>query len=333
MDSLLINQEYYWHVRAANTTGNGPWSETWKFTTVLDVVNAPSNLIATTNAAKEVYLSWVDNSSNENNFIIERKTGDSLSTNIYNLLTTLPSNSISYLDTLNLEDTTKYTYRVKAWIDEDIFSYSNQAEITTLIPVELTSFYTLVGERDIKLLWVTASERNNRGFEIERKLISKEQENQTWINIGFSKGKGTTTEQSNYDFYDSFDRVSFIGKVQYRLKQIDFSGSLNYSEIIEADANFLPKAYALMHNYPNPFNPLTLIRYELPNESSVKLIIYNSLGQVVKELVNEVQQSGYYEVNFNAGNLSSGIYYYSISAASTEGNKEFREVKKLMLLK
>lgn len=88
-----------------------------------------------------------------------------------------------------------------------------------------------------------------------------------------------------------------------------------------------------MQNYPNPFNPSTLIRYELPNESSVKLIIYNSLGQVVKELVSEVQQSGYYEVNFNASNLSSGIYYYSISATSTEGNKEFRDVKKLMLLK
>nr|HPI36866.1 T9SS type A sorting domain-containing protein [Ignavibacteriaceae bacterium] len=83
----------------------------------------------------------------------------------------------------------------------------------------------------------------------------------------------------------------------------------------------------------NPFNPSTLIRYELPNESSVKLIIYNSLGQVVKELVSEVQQSGYYEVNFNASNLSSGIYFYSISATSTEGSKEFRDVKKLMLLK
>jgi hypothetical protein len=99
------------------------------------------------------------------------------------------------------------------------------------------------------------------------------------------------------------------------------------------ELNQLPSDYQLHQNYPNPFNPSTLIRYELPNESSVKLIIYNSLGQVVKELVSEVQQSGYYEVNFNASNLSSGIYFYSISATSTEGSKEFRDVKKLMLLK
>ncbi|MCW8849250.1 MAG: T9SS type A sorting domain-containing protein, partial [Melioribacteraceae bacterium] len=98
------------------------------------------------------------------------------------------------------------------------------------------------------------------------------------------------------------------------------------------ELNIIPEQYSLSQNYPNPFNPTTIIKYSIPNfasnlNSSVVLKIYDVLGREVRTLVNQVQKPGNYEVNFNASDLSSGIYFYSIKA----GN--FYQTKKLMLLK
>jgi len=94
-----------------------------------------------------------------------------------------------------------------------------------------------------------------------------------------------------------------------------------------SDNNNIPEGFKLYQNYPNPFNPSTTIRYELPKESEVKLVIYNLLGEKVAELVNTFQKAGRYEVEWNAGNFASGVYFYSIMA----GN--FFSTKKLILLK
>lgn len=89
----------------------------------------------------------------------------------------------------------------------------------------------------------------------------------------------------------------------------------------------LPTKFALNQNYPNPFNPTTTIEYALPKDSDVKLVIYDILGSRVTELVNGVKKAGYYKVNFNASNLASGIYFYTIKAG------DFVTTKKLVLLK
>ncbi len=94
-----------------------------------------------------------------------------------------------------------------------------------------------------------------------------------------------------------------------------------------------PMDYRLDNNYPNPFNPATTLRYTLPDESSVSLRIYNILGEVVSNLVNEVQSAGYYEMNFNATGYATGVYIYTFQAKSTDGSKEFNSVKKMMLIK
>ncbi len=88
-----------------------------------------------------------------------------------------------------------------------------------------------------------------------------------------------------------------------------------------------PKDYSLLQNYPNPFNPSTIIEFSLPGNSIVTLKIYNSLGEEVAELVNGELQAGYHSVNFNASNISSGIYFYRISAGS------FVQTKKMILIK
>jgi hypothetical protein len=91
--------------------------------------------------------------------------------------------------------------------------------------------------------------------------------------------------------------------------------------------------YKLQDNYPNPFNPSTTIKYELPQESNVKVSIYSILGEELTQLVNTQQSAGYYNVTWNAHNLSSGIYLVRISANSINGNSNFVDVKKMLLIK
>ncbi|MCF6270936.1 MAG: cohesin domain-containing protein [Melioribacteraceae bacterium] len=95
----------------------------------------------------------------------------------------------------------------------------------------------------------------------------------------------------------------------------------------------IPVNYEISQNYPNPFNPSTIIQYALPLQSSVKINVYNTLGQLVTKLVDSDLTAGYHEVQFNAANLSSGVYFYSIQAESIDGSKNFQIVKKMMLVK
>ena len=95
----------------------------------------------------------------------------------------------------------------------------------------------------------------------------------------------------------------------------------------------IPSTFSLEQNYPNPFNPSTTIKYGLPERSSVHLVIYNILGQVVKEMIHADQQAGYQSFVWNA-NVASGIYFYRIETTSLEDpNKHFAETKKMLLLK
>jgi hypothetical protein len=95
----------------------------------------------------------------------------------------------------------------------------------------------------------------------------------------------------------------------------------------------IPTVYSLGQNYPNPFNPSTVIRYGLPSRSIVRLKMYNTLGQQVKELVNSQQEAGYHEVTWQAG-VSSGAYFYRIEAFAVDNpQKQYIETKKLILLR
>jgi hypothetical protein len=197
----------------------------------------------------------------------------------------------------------------------------------TTVPVELVAFNAAITENNVNLTWQTATETNNKGFDIE-KLSGT-----TWVKTGFVPGKGTTSEMNNYSFTD---KVSGSGKISYRLKQYDFSGKVNYSKVVEVSYNG-PSAYSLSQNYPNPFNPSTTIKFALPFDSNVKLTIYNVTGQVVKVLTNGMLNAGEHNVVFNfsgAGvNISSGIYFYTLEASATNSNSTFRETKKMVLMK
>ena len=135
---------------------------------------------------------------------------------------------------------------------------------------------------------------------------------------------------------------SILGNVLVKIYQKEDRVAVSGTAFInESDAqsletmtvNRIPDAFTLNQNYPNPFNPSTKVGFSVPSESNVRIIIYNTLGQVVKELVNEVKKAGYYETVFNAGGLSSGMYICSMTSKSIDGSGSFTGVKKLILMK
>jgi len=186
------------------------------------------------------------------------------------------------------------------------------------IPVELISFSATTDSKNVNLNWATATEINNRGFEIERRYDKTD-----WLEIGFVPGHGTTTEKQNYSYIDQNVNA---GIYSYRLKQVDFDGTFEYSNEILVNVT-ASLEFTLDQNFPNPFNPNTLIKYSIPNSSQVSLKIFNTLGQEMETLVNEEKQVGTYEVNWNASNLQSGVYFYRLQAGS------FVQTRKMILLK
>lgn len=292
---------------------------------VFIAISAPTNLMAVADTFT-VQMDWQDNSNNELGFVIERKDGDSLSVNPFVPIDTVGTDVINYLDTGLIANTT-YTYRVYGYNSAGNSGYSNLAQVTTFVPVELSSFTAHVADRNVNINWTTATELNNRGFDIERNMAGE------WEKIGFSDGKGTTTEESYYSFTDKFTFESFSGTITYRLKQLDFDGTYAYSPEIEINVDFTPKEYTLYQNYPNPFNPTTTIKYSLPFESNVRIVVYNILGEVLTVLLDELQQVGFHDYNWNASNLSSGIYIYTIDAKSVTGDNKYSAVKKMILMK
>jgi hypothetical protein len=199
-------------------------------------------------------------------------------------------------------------------------------------PVKLVSFNAYNQNSKTYLEWCTSSEKNNHGFEIERLKDQNIERLNEWEMIGFVEGHGTTTQTKSYSFID--ENVT-SGNYKYRLKQIDFDGSYEYSNEIEVEINVAPKEFFLYQNYPNPFNPTTKIKFNIPNvetryASSLQMVtlkVYDILGNEVATLVNENKPAGTYEVEFNASELPSGIYFYRMKAGGITSTKKMLMVK------
>jgi pectin methylesterase-like acyl-CoA thioesterase len=204
-------------------------------------------------------------------------------------------------------------------------TYANHKFDYYPLPIELATFTAVSNGRNVELKWSTSTEKNSSAFEVEKKLVSAN----TWQKIASVKAADLSNSTKSYNYTD---KNAASGKYNYRLKMVDNDGTFNYSKIVEVDIA-VPGNFELSQNYPNPFNPSTRINYSLPYESNVKLIVYNSLGETVKELVNSYQNGGYYELTFDSKNLSSGIYFYTVSAVSKDGLHNFTDTKKMMLLK
>ena len=215
---------------------------------------------------------------------------------------------------------------------------------SSLLPVELTSFSAKVISGSVALSWKTESEFDNYGFEIQRKLVygsiqgESPNDPESYLAIAFVPGRGNSNTPKNYSFFDDLalnHNLNLPQKIQYRLKQIDFDGEFEYSDVVEVSMEF-PEEFKLYQNYPKPFNPTKTIEFGLKERAKVSLYIYNVLGEIVSTLVNGAYEAGYYVTQWNSqsatgAKLASGIYVYRLIAEHASGN--FIETKKFILLK
>ncbi len=206
---------------------------------------------------------------------------------------------------------------------------SQYVKINSIVPVQLVAFNALVENNIVKLEWVTATETNNRGFEIQ-----KSSNGENWSSIGFVTGKGTSAEYSRY-YYTDINPT--YGENYYRLIQTDYEGeNVVYGPIT---INFTPVyTYKLEQNYPNPFNPVTNIKYSIPIDGFVSLKVFDALGNEITEIVNEFKNAGSYEAIFNSTNsnknIASGIYFYRLTVNELNTNKiTFSATKQMVLIK
>jgi hypothetical protein len=207
------------------------------------------------------------------------------------------------------------------WYIDDIGIFQYQ-----IVPVELISLNSSINGNDVQINWVIATEKNNKGFEIQKRDCKLQ--NADWKNIGFVEGNGTTTEVKNYSFIDKNVKP---GKYSYRLSQVDYDGTCEYLQAIEVELTS-PEVFKLEQNYPNPFNPSTTINYQVPKQTYVLLKIYDILGNEIVTLVNQEKEPGKYKVEFDlrkteSNNFTSGIYYYQLKAG------EYTQIKKMIILK
>lgn len=193
--------------------------------------------------------------------------------------------------------------------------------VVAVVPVELVSFNAHVVTNSVMLSWSTSTETNNRGFEIQRKSTSDESD---WVNIKFIRGAGTTTESQKYSYQDENLPT---GTYSYRLKQIDFDGTSKIYNLSEEIHITKPSDFVLNQNFPNPFNPSTVINFNIPIDEKVRLEVFDALGNRIAILIDEEKPAGNYAVNFDAASYTSGVYYYRIST------KDFDLTKKMILMR
>lgn len=321
----LPNGDFYWNANGQNARkyqANG---------TLIGII--PGTIIATGsnairylgNVGSDEYVAvFAYGSGNNNARILRIPNGDPTAAVLYGVTPTMGSiantNGAGDVDFQLNNDLTVNVFVLTT--NNGVGAYRTDASI----PVELTNFTATVSDRDVILNWSTATESNNNGFEVERKVSDSE----SWNRIAFIKSAGTTTEPQNYSYRDS--RLE-SGKYSYRLRIVDLDGTYSYSDVIEVEIG-IPNQYSLSQNYPNPFNPTTRIDYQLPFDARVQIELYSITGEKVATLVSGDISAGYhtYELNASKLNLASGIYFYRINAVDVQNGK-FVESKKLVLLK
>lgn len=220
---------------------------------------------------------------------------------------------------------------VLKWCYPSLTSFSEfgiGGDVGNPLPVELASFVAAGNGRNVSLNWTTKTEINSNRFVVERSLSRHSLSfdgHSLWEPVGEVKASGNSNSPKEYQYTD---KNLNSGKYSYRLKMIDNDGSFEYSDVIEAEVE-LPREYSMTQNYPNPFNPTTIISYQLPVDTRVKLELYSITGEKVATLIDDIQEAGYhnYQLTTNNYQLSSGVYIYRMVAG------DFVSVKKMVVLK
>lgn len=324
---LMNDRSYFWRVRGKNSIGLSVWSQVFRFRTIVPAPQSPV-LVQPGNGAVNTpysfYLKW-RKPAYSLQFHLQIAT-DSSFTNIYINDSTMTDTSRLLQ---NLDDGVRYIWRVAASNIAGKSDFSTVWSFATRMKAPDSLTATAVIPRKVQLKWLDRS-AGEQEFTIERKpgaVTSTE----PFVQIA-SVGENIT------EYTDSLGGSQLT--YTYRVKAVNGEIVSVYSNVVTVDILTsaeddlaIPVKYELSQNYPNPFNPSTTLKYAVPFESEVLLVIYNVLGEQVREVVNTVQHAGYYTSIFHTAGLASGIYFYMMRAKSIDGKQEFTEVKKMILLK
>ena len=201
-------------------------------------------------------------------------------------------------------------------------------QFTEQVPIELSSFVGSVVEDRVLINWTTASQTNNAGFRVLRSTDGETYE----VVSELIAGAGTTDQLMDYMFEDTSLPAAEI--VYYVLEQVDLDGTINRSNPIEVllGARFIMPTEFASAVYPNPFNPRTTISYDLPSDADVSIVIYDAIGQEIRQLVSQHYTAGRYSIQWDAKDfmgrsVGSGVYIAKIKAGPNTA------LQKMLLLK
>lgn len=190
------------------------------------------------------------------------------------------------------------------------------------LPVELTTFDGTVTDDGVALQWRTASETNNAGFRVERRVS----ETGTWSAVGFreAKGDGTSAQPQTYAFTDT-DVPYSADTLRYRLAQEDLDGTVNYSDPVTVTRGAVAQV-ELRGTYPNPVRDQATLHYAVPDRQTVRIHLYNVLGQRVRTVASG-PRSGRTTTQVDVSGLASGIYVLRLAAGGTTRTQRLTVVK------
>jgi hypothetical protein len=192
----------------------------------------------------------------------------------------------------------------------------------TPLPIQMASFTaSVVKGNSVEVTWKTVSETNNYGFEIHR----RRGEIGEWSNIAFIEGHGTTLAEQSYTY---LDRSLGFGKYYYQINQVDLDGKSEAFPEAQVAVGVTPGAIILAQNYPNPFNPSTVIEFVVPQTGYATVKVYNLLGQeVATAFEGNAEAEKINTARFDATNLPSGMYFYTLRSAGKVETKRMLSMK------
>lgn len=175
-----------------------------------------------------------------------------------------------------------------------------------IVPVELTSFSAFIKNDLVTLIWSTASETNNHGFEIQKRVTGD------FETLGFQPGAGNTAQVTRYIYTD---KTPVSLRTEYRLIQIDYDGSVTCSKVLAVEP-VVPSDFIVEQNFPNPFNPATTVSFTLTEDALLTAELYSATGEKVKSIYSGFLQRGRHQINVSGEGLSSGTYMLRLQAGA-----------------
>ncbi len=321
-------QTFYWRVRGVNGLGASAYSAVDTFT-IMAPPARPTLLLPASNAqnviSDSVTFTWST---------VASAASYNLQVSTVNSTTTYTGITDTTKEVFGLAKLTNYTWKVEAINAGGTSYYTNNFAFTTIIAAPATPVALLPANSAANVgrlgpfSWNSSANATKYRLQIATDNAFVSIVKDTTINIDTTATLKTPLTAST-DYYWKVNAQNIGGASSYSGPRIFTTGTALDVEDVVA----IPQQFQLYQNYPNPFNPTTMIRYDIPTHSHVKIVIYDMLGQAVANLVDGIQVPGRHTTEWNPSGLGSGVYFLRIIAQAQDGSGVFTSVKKLLFMK